>query len=247
MKIGKEPSNFVDKSDYVVPDATLEKAAGECDAYVWFRAAKDVVLCQHKDSVHVIQIDGVQVGCSCGAMTYQCPANKVCKHLATFLRRETPPTEPVPSDLSAELRKAGWTGTIGDMHPPDMPTPTDDLTPALGAKAYERECPYCGEITSRETPTSADAWLKEHMTECDKNPNKKEKTDMKKKTQPEVVDSVPPINEPEPEKAPATETPPPTPPDTSLDADVKSVIEEAEGFGATNVDPAMVVEKLAAM
>ena len=258
MKIEEIPIRFVPRDSYTVDPDTLERAANECDAYMWMRAADNTFLCQHKDTVHVIQIDGDTVGCSCGAMVFHCVDNQACKHLATFLARDSLPSEPVPPALIPAMIKAGWHGTPGNMRPK---TDADDEAPPLGAKTYDRECPYCRAVISKATHGEADAWLKEHMQSCDNNPANKDTTEennnMKTKTKPTTVMETP--GEPEPEaaseanaQAPAPEpekipTKTATPPDPVFDARVKAIIVEAEGFGAKDIDPAYVVENLDAL
>lgn len=151
-----------------------------------------------------------------------------------------------------------------DPVPPEVEKPETDAEPAFGVKTYDRECPYCQEVHSMSSPESADAWLKGHMKDCSKNPKNKEIPDMKTKTKntPVEVGGIPPLKtedtaaQPapevdekvvEPEPVPEPDAKPPTPPDTSLDADVRGVIDEAEGLGAKDIDPTYVRETLAAM
>ena len=119
MKVETTEPAFVTRLGMVVPFDTLKKAADECDAYDWMRISQGHYAVKHGETVHIIIVDSERIGCSCGAMTFHCHDNDVCKHIAAFDRRSGNPQKPVGKEIAQELIKAGWIGDKGNLTPPE--------------------------------------------------------------------------------------------------------------------------------
>ena len=184
MKI--EPvQRYVPRNQVVIPFKTLEKAAAEADEYKFSRISKNHYACEHGENVHIIIEKDGAIGCSCAAMTFA-HDNDVCKHIAAFLKRSSPPTDLPSAEILAALKEAGWTGLSltppeatsnpdgndneGDDPVPDGAPKPKPPEPELGEKVWRRECPHCGHLFEGTDLDEVKREHQKHIETCKKNP-----------------------------------------------------------------------------
>jgi len=121
-------TRFVLVKDVVTQYKTLEKAAEEADDYEWMRAGDGACICKHGEKTYTILLQesekGSRIACSCEAWRYA-HDNEGCKHVAAFLHRSTPPQKPITEEIARDLMAAGWTGSKGNLRPPEATSDPD--------------------------------------------------------------------------------------------------------------------------
>ena len=173
---------YVLRNETVIPFKTLEKASEEAAEYKFSRISKNHYACKHDNVYIIIEKDGA-IGCSCAAMTFA-HDNDVCKHIAAFLKRSSPPTELPSAEILAALKEAGWTGLSlmppettsdpdgesndgSDPVPENAPKPTP---PKIGEKVWRRECPHCGKLFEGTNLDEVKRRHQKHIAICPKRP-----------------------------------------------------------------------------
>ena len=173
----------VQRNQVVIPFKTLEKSAEEAAEYKFSRISRDHYACEHGDAVHIIIEKDGAIGCSCAAMTYA-HDNDVCKHIAAFIKRSSPPTELPSVELVAALKHAGWTGL--SLMPPEITSDPDGNDnegddpvpdgapkpepPKIGEKVWRRECPHCGKLFEGTDLDDVKRQHQKHIAICPKRP-----------------------------------------------------------------------------
>ena len=176
-------TRYVPRNETVIPYKTLEKAATEAAEHKFSRISRDHYACEHDGKVHIIILKDGAIGCSCAAMTFA-HDNDVCKHIAAFLKRSSPPTDLPSAEILAALKEAGWTGLSltpptatsdpdGESNEGSDPVPKDAPKPAspeLGEKVWRRECPHCGHLFEGTDLDEVKREHQKHIELCKKNP-----------------------------------------------------------------------------
>ena len=174
-------TRFIKATDVVTHFKVLKTAAEECDDYEWMRAGEDAYICQHGEQIYPLlfrNVDGVlEVACGCPAWQFA-KGNDGCKHVATYLKRSTPPQKNITDEIARDLIAAGWTGGKGDLQPPETtsaepPQRKPVPAPGLGEKIYSRSCPHCDERIEGTDLDDVKRQHREHIATCPENPANK--------------------------------------------------------------------------
>ena len=165
-------SRFADRATLTVQPNTLAKADEEAHSFKFSTISSGHYTCESSDNTYILIDRDAKIGCSCDDMTYRCKENTVCKHIATFLKLDSPPQIPASGELIKKLMLMGWVGGKDDLHPAEMLKPVQNTpsepTPTISPSVV---CPHCKTRAKRKTQEEADAWLDKHVLGCQKNPS----------------------------------------------------------------------------